>query len=74
MADMTHQGPPTTDPTRQDQRGHGPNTDLYQHSFSTDPSSPRVPSHTRASVAKRWGERSFDTGAVIRGEVVGVRR
>ena len=77
MADMIHQGPHTTDPTREDRRGQGPNADFSQLSVVAHFSEAEahcLPTHTSASVAERWGEKIFDTGARILGEVVGGKR
>lgn len=77
MADMIHQGPPTTDPTREDRRGQGQNADLSQLSVAAhfaEADAPRLPTHTSASVTQKWGKRSFDSGVVIKGRVVGGAR
>ena len=77
MAVMTQQGPQTTDPTREAHRGQGRKTDLSELSVSdpfSEQKSPLRPSHTRDSVAQRWANRSFDTGAAIKGEVLGGKR
>ena len=77
MADMFHQGPQTTDPTREDQRGQGQNANLSQLSVAAhfaEAEAPRLPTHTCASVSRRWGRRAFDSGAIIEGRVVGGRR
>jgi len=76
MADMTHQGSPTTErtergPAHPDQ-GAGPT--LHELSvaphFSEKPV-PHAPINTRAFVESRWGARSYDTGLVMLGNVVG---
>lgn len=74
MADMTQRGHQTTDPQRAAGRQH---TDLDQLTVSepfSDAHPASLPRHTAASVAKRWDEKSFDTGARIRGEVIGGKR
>jgi proteasome lid subunit RPN8/RPN11 len=77
MADMIHQGPHTTDPSREDRRVQGQNTDLSQLSVSahfSDPEAARLPTHTSASVEQRWGKRAFESGVVIEGRVMGGKR
>ena len=74
MADMTQQGPQTTDPQRAAGRQ---NTDLSQLTVSehfSDPKTASLPRHTATSVAQRWKEKLFDTGAMMRGEAVGGKR
>ena len=74
MADRIQQGPQNTGPQREDRQGPGPNTNLSHLSVSayfSEKKPPQLPGHTSASVTQRWGKRSFDTGAVINGEVVG---
>jgi hypothetical protein len=77
MADRIQQGPQSTGLQREDRQGPGLDNNLSQLSVSayfSEKNPPQLPSHTSASVALRWGERSFDTGAVIKGEVVGGKR
>ncbi len=77
MADMTQQGPKTTDRNRDDRRGQGQNRDLGQLTVSahfSDPETAPFHRHTATSVAKRWDEKLFDGGAMMRGEVVGGKR
>lgn len=77
MADMIHQGPQSTDPTREDRRGQGQNTDLSQLSVSAhfaEPESPRLPTHTSASVTQRWGKKAFESGVTIEGRLLGGKR
>jgi hypothetical protein len=77
MADMIHQGPHTNEPTGEDRRGQGPNADFSQLSVAahfSEAETPRLPTHTSASVTQRWSRRSFDSGVVIEGRVVGGAR
>jgi|GEM_PF-1996969 hypothetical protein len=76
MADMTQQGPQTTERNRDDRRGQGQNPDLDQLTVSelfSGPETASLPRHTATSVAQRWDEKLFDTGAMMRGEIVGGR-
>ncbi|MEN9847225.1 MAG: hypothetical protein RIS36_2372 [Pseudomonadota bacterium] len=73
MADMIHQGPQSTDPTRGDRRAQGQNTDLSQLSVSAhfgEAGSPRLPTHTSASVTQRWRTKAFKSGATIEGRLL----
>jgi hypothetical protein len=76
MADMTHQGAPTTGPTERGpaHRDQGARPTLHGLSvaphFSEEPV-PHTPINTPESVGRRWGDRSYDTGLFMRGEVVG---
>jgi hypothetical protein len=77
MADMTQQGPQTTDRNRDDRRGQGQNTGLEQLTVSahfSEPETAPLHRHTATSVAERWDKKLFDGGAMMRGEVVGGKR
>jgi hypothetical protein len=76
MADMTHQGAPTTGRTQRGpahpDQGAGPTLhglSVAPH-FSEEPVR-HAPINTRASVESRWGARYYGTGLVMQGEVVG---
>lgn len=76
MADMTHQGPQTTGTIelqagRRDQGAEQALSQLSVTPHFSEIESPRPPVHTSASVAERWGSRSYDTGVVIEGRILG---
>lgn len=72
MADIS-KGPDITR-TDRGRTAEGPNTDLSALSMAPDlmmSESPTLPSQTQASIEKKWGERTFDTGVMIQGRKVG---
>jgi hypothetical protein len=72
MADIS-KGPDTTRIDR-GRPAEGPNTDLSALSMAPDlmrSESPTLPRQTQASIEKKWGERTFDTGVMIQGRKVG---
>jgi hypothetical protein len=74
MADITQQGPQSTRRTNQTELGQGHGSDLSE--LSVTPSvmeveGARITAHTSESIQTKWGARSFDTGVIIRGRVLG---
>jgi len=76
MADMTHQGTPTTGRTERGPTHPHLGAERTLHElivtphFSEEPV-PQAPINTRKSVEGRWRARSYDTGLVMKGEVIG---
>ena len=74
MADLDQPSQQTSGTTPQNERAQNLGSDLSTLSVAPsfmEAEPARIPSHTSESIRSKWGSRSFDTGVVIQGRIVG---